>query len=132
MRLNHIAIAVPCLKEASHFYVSVLGAEVSSPLSLPDHGVRVVFVKLENITIELLEGEGENSPIKKFLEKNPLGGIHHISLEVTDLSKALEKVRLENIRILGEVKKGAHDVPVAFLHPKDCLGTLIELEETGK
>ncbi|MCK5168142.1 MAG: VOC family protein, partial [Rhodospirillaceae bacterium] len=82
--LNHIAIAVPDLAAAASQYRERLGAVVSEPTEQPEHGVSVVFVELGNSKIELLEPLGENSPIAKFLERNPQGGIHHICLEVDD------------------------------------------------
>ena len=72
---------------------------------------------------------GENSPIASFLKKNPSGGIHHFCLEVDNVEKALSKVKDEGMQVLGPPKIGAHGKPVIFLHPKDCLGTLVEFEE---
>ncbi len=129
--LNHIAIAVPDIAKAANQYRERLGAAVSEPTQQPEHGVSVVFIELENAKIELLEPLGENSPIAKFLERNPEGGIHHICLEVDDIATASEKLKSEGVRILGssEPKIGAHGKPVLFLHPKDFFSTLIELEE---
>lgn len=130
--LNHIAIAVPDLDGAAATYRDRLGATVSDATDQPDHGVRVVFVELENTKIELLEPLGENSPIAKFLERNPDGGVHHICLEVDDIQAATKKLSAEGVRILGSgaPKAGAHGKPVVFLHPKDFFATLIELEES--
>ena len=130
-RLNHVAIAVPNLSSAIRLYRDTLGAEVSAPLPQPDHGVTVVFIQLPNIKIELLEPLGEASPITKFLERNPDGGIHHICYEVDDILAARDRLRGEGARVLGdgEPKIGAHGKPVLFLHPKDFNGTLIELEQ---
>ena len=130
-RLNHIAIAVPDLAAASAVYLDTLGARVSAPQVLPEHGVTVVFVDTGNAKIELLEPLGEGSPIASFLEKNPSGGMHHLCYEVTDIIAARDRLKAEGARILGdgEPKTGAHGKPVLFLHPKDFNGTLIELEE---
>ncbi|WP_288428132.1 methylmalonyl-CoA epimerase [uncultured Agrobacterium sp.] len=130
-RINHIAIAVPDLAAASATYRDMLGAAVSQPQALPDHGVRVVFVSLPNSKVELLEPLGEASPIAAFLEKNPSGGMHHICYEVEDIIAAQERLKAGGARVLGdgEPKIGAHGKPVLFLHPKDFFGTLIELEE---
>jgi len=130
-RLNHVAIAVPNLSSAIRLYRETLGAEVSAPLPQPDHGVTVVFIQLPNTKIELLEPLGEASPITKFLERNPDGGIHHICYEVEDILAARDRLRGEGARVLGdgEPKIGAHGKPVLFLHPKDFNGTLIELEQ---
>lgn len=130
-RLNHVAIAVPDLAAASGKYAGVLGARVSQPQALPEHGVTVVFVELENTKTELLEPLGENSPIAAFLQKNPSGGIHHMCYEVADIIAARDALKAEGVRVLGDgnPKTGAHGKPVLFLHPKDFDGTLIELEQ---
>lgn len=130
-RLNHIAIAVPDLAAASAIYRDTLGAAVSQPLDQPDHGVTVVFVELPNTKIELLHPLGEQSPIAAFLERNPAGGIHHVCYEVDDIRAARDRLNGEGARVLGdgEPKIGAHGKPVLFLHPKDFLGTLVELEQ---
>jgi LAO/AO transport system kinase len=130
-RLNHVALVVPDLKAAADFYRQALRARVSDPLPLPDHGVTTVFVELPNTKIELLEPLGKDSPIAKFLQKNAIGGIHHLCYEVADLEAACKHVAAAGVRILGggKPKTGAHGKPVVFLHPKDSLGTLIELEQ---
>ena len=130
-RLNHVAIAVPDLAAAARVYGETLGAEVSAPQSLPEHGVTVVFVALPNTKIELLEPLGEDSPIARFLEKNPAGGMHHLCYEVDDIGAARDRLLEAGARVLGdgELKIGAHGKPVLFLHPKDFSGTLIELEQ---
>jgi len=130
-RLNHVAIAVPDLEKAASRYRDLLGAEVHHPQALPEHGVTVVFVLVENSKIELLHPLGENSPIAKFLEANPSGGMHHVCFEVPDLADAAAALVAGGARVLGDGKPkiGAHGLPVLFLHPKDFDGTLIELEE---
>jgi methylmalonyl-CoA/ethylmalonyl-CoA epimerase len=130
-RINHIAIAVPDLAAAVVTYRDTLGAAVSQPQALPEHGVRVVFVALPNSKVELLEPLGENSPISAFLEKNPSGGMHHICYEVDDITTARDRLMTTGARVLGDgqPKTGAHGKPVLFLHPKDFFGTLIELEQ---
>lgn len=130
-RLNHVAIAVKDIAAATRTYRETLGAEVSAPQDLPEHGVRVVFVTLPNTKIEFLEPLGPASPIARFLEKNPDGGMHHLCYEVSDIRAARDSLIAGGLRILGdgEPKIGAHGKPVLFLHPKDCLGTLTELEE---
>ena len=130
-RLNHVAIAVPDLAAATALYANALGASVSEPQALPEHGVTVVFVELPNTKVELLEPLGEGSPIAKFLESNTAGGMHHICYEVDDIIAARDKLQGEGARVLGdgEPKIGAHGKPVLFLHPKDFAGTLVELEQ---
>ncbi len=130
-RLNHVAIAVPDLGAAVAVYRDRLGATVSAPTDLPEHGVTTVFVSLPNTKIELLGVLGEGSPIAAFLERQPAGGVHHLCFEVDDIEAAAAKLRADGARVLGDGKPriGAHGKPVLFLHPKDFAGTLVELEE---
>lgn len=130
-KLNHVAIAVPDLEAASNQYRDVFGAEVTAATDLPEHGVTTVFVNLPNTRIELICPLGENSPIAGFLKRHPAGGVHHLCYEVEDIEAAKTSLEERGIRILGDgrPKIGAHGKPVLFLHPKDCNGTLIEIEE---
>jgi methylmalonyl-CoA/ethylmalonyl-CoA epimerase len=130
-RLNHVAIAVKDLAAATALYRDTLGASVSQPLPQPEHGVVVVFIELPNTKIELLEPTGPDSPVAKFLERNPEGGIHHICYEVDDILAARDRLQQQGARVLGsgEPRIGAHGKPVLFLHPKDFCGTLVELEQ---
>ena len=130
-RLNHVAIATKNIEAAAKVYRDTLGAKVSEAVPQPDHGVTTVFVELPNTKIELLEPFGENSPIAKFLDKNPSGGVHHVCYEVDDIYAARDRMRAEGATITGsgEPRIGAHGKPVIFLHPKDFVGTLIELEQ---
>ena len=132
-RLNHVAIVVPDIEEAAALYRETLGATVSDPQPLPEHGVTTVFVELENTRIELLHPLGEASPVENFLTRNPSGGVHHVCYEVQDIIAARDQLERRGARVLGngEPKEGAHGKPVLFLHPKDFCGTLIELEESG-
>ena len=130
-RLNHVAIAVKDIAAASRTYRETLGAEVSQPEAMPEHGVTVVFITLPNTKVELLEPLGEASPIAGFLEKSPGGGIHHVCYEVEDILAARDRLVATGARVLGDgtPKIGAHGKPVLFLHPKDFCGTLVELEQ---
>jgi methylmalonyl-CoA/ethylmalonyl-CoA epimerase len=130
-RLNHVAIVVKDTAAASVFYRDALGAKVSAPLAVPEHGVTVVFVDLPNTKIELLEPLGPHSPVANFLNKHPGGAIHHLCFEVADILAAREQLNRAGTRILGDgcPKTGAHGKPVLFLSPEDCAGTLIELEQ---
>jgi len=131
-RLNHVAIAVPDLAAAAAVYRQTLGATVTPPQALPEHGVTVVFIDVGNTKIELLEPLGEASPIAAFLAKNPSGGMHHVCYEVADIIAARDSLKASGARVLGdgEPKTGAHGKPVLFLHPKDFQGTLVELEQS--
>lgn len=130
-RLNHVAIVTSDLAKASAVYRDLLGANVSGPTALPDHGVTVVFVELPNTKIELLQPLGEISPIAGYLKKNPGGGMHHICYEVEDIIAARDKLVAAGATVTGtgEPRIGAHGKPVIFLHPKDFVGTLVELEQ---
>ena len=130
-RLNHVAIAVADLGKATALYRDTLGAKVSAPQALPEHGVTVVFVELSNSKVELLEPLGAGSPVAKFLAGNPAGGMHHICYEVADILAARDHLKGQGARVLGDgtPRIGAHGKPVLFLHPKDFCGTLVELEQ---
>lgn len=130
-RLNHVAIAVPDLAVATAVYRDTLGAKVTQPQALPEHGVTVVFIDTGNTKIELLEPLGADSPIAAFLAKNPAGGMHHVCYEVDDIIVSRDRLKAAGARVLGDgnPKIGAHGKPVLFLHPKDFLGTLVELEQ---
>ena len=132
-RINHIAIAVNDVAAAARQWETMLGATVSAPQTLPEHGVRIVFVTSPNSKVELLEPFGEASPIAHFLARNENGGMHHICYEVDDIMSASQSLQAAGARVLGDgtVKIGAHGNPVLFLHPKDFNGTLIELEQVA-
>ena len=133
-RINHIAIAVPDVTAAAQQWETLLGATVSAPQTLPEHGVRIVFVIAPNGKVELMEPFGEASPIASFLARNENGGIHHICYEVDDIVSATDSLKAAGARVLGDgaSKIGAHGNPVLFLHPKDFNGTLIELEQVAE
>ena len=131
-KINHIAIVVPDVKEAALKWQQALNMKKSEIIILEEHGVKVVFLEFSNLKIELLEPLNNKSPISKFLEKNPKGGMHHICFEVEKITETINSLKNKNINILGDgnPKIGAHDKPVVFLHPNDLSGTLVELEET--
>lgn len=130
-RLNHVAIAVKDAKKAAKIYGVAFGAEISDAMPLPEHGVITVFATLPNTKIEFIEPLGDNSPIAKFVERNPDGGIHHVCYEVPDILAARDTLVREGARVLGDgnPKIGAHNKPVLFLHPKDFSGALVEIEQ---
>lgn len=132
-KLNHVAIAVPkstSITAAAAMYKSLFDAKISEPQDLPAHGVTTVFVELPNSKLELLHPLGDKSPIQGFLDKNPSGGMHHICIEVENIEAAIAKCKAANIRTIGDKPKiGAHNKPVIFLHPKDCGGVLVEMEQ---
>ena len=132
-RINHVAMVVPDLVAAVAQWRDLLGADISVPTILEDHGVRIAFVRSVNCQVELMEPHGEKSPIAGFLQRNPEGGMHHICYEVDDISLARQSLEAKGARVLGDglVQTGAHGSPVLFLHPKDFNGILIELEQVS-
>jgi methylmalonyl-CoA/ethylmalonyl-CoA epimerase len=130
-RLNHVAIAVTDAAKAARIYGAAFGAEVSSAVPLPEHGVTTVFVTLPNTKIEFIQPLGDASPIARFLERNVEGGIHHLCYDVPDIIAARDKLIKEGARVLGDglPKIGAHGKPVLFFNPKDFSGALVEIEQ---
>jgi len=130
-RLNHVAMVVPDLDAARALYRDVLGARVSAPVDMPEHGVTTVFITLPNTKIELLRPLGEGSPVAGFLARNPAGGLHHVCYEVADILAMRDRLTAAGARVLGDgtPRTGAHGKPVLFLHPKDFCGTLVEIEQ---
>ncbi len=138
-RLNHIGVATPSIEESVRYYRDVMGAtSFHKPFDLEAQGVKVCFVDTpgENGThgtqIELIEPLGPDSPIAKFLEKNPAGAQHHLCYEVEDIEDARKWFEDMGKRILGPTRIGAHGTPIFFLHPKDMMGQLTEIMETPK
>ena len=132
-RLNHVGVATPSIEKSVTIYRDMLGAtKIGEPFDLPPQKVRVCFVDTPNSQIELLEPLGEDSPIAKFLEKNPAGGQHHVCFEVPDIHAAKAGMEAKGVRVLGAPRIGAHGTPVIFIHPRDMGGVLVELMETPK
>ncbi len=132
-RLNHIGVATPSIERSVAMYRDVLGAtHVGDAFDLPAQGVRVCFVDAPNCQIELIEPLGADSPILKFLEKNPLGGQHHVCFEVPDIHEAKAWFEAKGARVLGEPRIGAHGTLIFFLHPKDMGGMLTEIMESPR
>ena len=132
-RLNHVGVATRSIEHSLELYRKMFGAEPhGAPFDLPAQGVRVCFVDAPNAQIELIEPLGDNSPIARFLEKNPLGGQHHMCFEVPDIAAARAEFEGKGARILGDTRIGAHGTPIFFVHPKDMGGVLTEIMETPK
>jgi methylmalonyl-CoA/ethylmalonyl-CoA epimerase len=132
-RLNHVGVATPSIEQSIATYRDLLGAEViGAPFDLPAQGVRVCFVDTPNSQIELIEPLGETSPIRKFLENNPLGGQHHVCYEVADIQEAKAWFEAKGARVLGEPRIGAHGTLIFFIHPKDMGGVLTEIMESPR
>jgi methylmalonyl-CoA/ethylmalonyl-CoA epimerase len=132
-RLNHVGVATPSIERSVALYRDLLGAtKIHAPFDLPPQGVRVCFVDTPNSQIELIEPLGADSPIHKFLEKNPAGGQHHVCFEVPDIHEAKAEMEAKGAKVLGAPRIGAHGTPVIFVHPKDMGGVLVELMETPR
>jgi methylmalonyl-CoA/ethylmalonyl-CoA epimerase len=144
-RLNHIGIATPSIAASIVHYRDVMGAtKIHDPFDLPDQGVKVCFVDtpsdsgggadgaLNGTQIELIEPLPGNTSIASFLEKNPLGGQHHMCYEVPDIHAAKAAFEAMGKRVLGEPRIGAHGTLIFFVHPKDMGGVLTEIMETSK
>ena len=132
-RLNHVGIATPSIEDSVALYRDLLGAtRIHPPFDLPPQGVRVCFVDMPNSQIELIEPLGAQSPLHKYLEKNPQGGQHHVCFEVEDILEAKAEMEKRGARVLGEPRIGAHGTPVIFIHPRDMGGVLVELMETPR
>ena len=131
--LNHVGVATPSIDAAVAIYRDLLGATaIGEAFDLPAQKVRVCFVDAPNCQIELLEPLGVDSPIAKFLEKNPAGGQHHVCFEVPDIHAAKAELEAKGAKILGEPRIGALGTLVLFVHPKAMGGVLVELMETPK
>jgi methylmalonyl-CoA/ethylmalonyl-CoA epimerase len=132
-RLNHVGVATPSIAESVKLYRSLFGAEPhGAPFDLPAQGVRVCFIDAPNTQIELIEPLGADSPLAKFIERNPNGGQHHLCFEVPDIEEARAYFEGAGIRILGPTRIGAHGTPIFFLHPKDTGGVLTEIMESPR
>lgn len=138
-RLNHIGIATPSIAASiAHFRETMGATDITEPFDMPEQGVKVCFVNtptasgMNGTQVELIEPLDANSPIAGFIEKNPLGGQHHVCFEVEDIGAARDWFASQGKRILGPTRIGAHGTPIFFLHPKDMMGQLTEIMETPK
>jgi methylmalonyl-CoA/ethylmalonyl-CoA epimerase len=131
--LSHVSIAVPSIEAAAKWLKEVYGLEAGAVQVNEQQGVRLAYVELPNARIELMEPARPDSPISKYLEKNPGGGIHHFCLNVEDVPATRAAIEQKGARVLGDGKQlNVHGERIAFVHPKDFLGALVELEERRK
>ena len=132
-RLNHVGVATPDIDAAIAFWRETMGAaQITEPFDMPEQGVRVCFVDTPDggAQIELLAPLSDVSPIAAFLQRNPLGGQHHLAFEVPDIHQAHQEFTAARKRVLGPIRIGAHGTPVFFVHPKDMNGVLTEIMES--
>ncbi len=134
-RLNHVGIAVPSIEEAKATYRDLYGvpeSAITETRELAAQGVKFAFVNVANSQIELIEPLGPDSPIARFIERNPRGAQHHICFEVPDIYVARDEMVVRGAKVLNEPRIGAHGTPIIFVDPKNSNGVLIELMETPK
>ena len=128
--LSHVSIVVPSLVKAAARLKDVYGLDIGEPKVNEQQGVRLAYVELGNARIELMEPSRPDSPVAKFLERHPHGGIHHFSLSVDDVEATTREIAGRGARVLGDGRQqNVHGERIAFVHPKDFLGALVELEE---
>ena len=131
---SHVSIVVPDIEAAARMLAEKFGLAVGARMVNEQQGVRLAYIELANARIELMEPARTDSPISKFLEKNPAGGIHHFCLNVDDVAATARVVAGKGVRVLGDgsPQHNVHGERIAFVHPKDFLGALVELEERSK
>lgn len=129
--LSHVSIVVPSIAAAAQRLSAVYGLELGEVKVNEQQGVRLAYVELGNAKIELMEPLGSASPVAKFLERNPGGGIHHFCLAVDSVDATGAEIVAQGARVLGDGRPqlNVHGERIAFVHPKDFLGALVELEE---
>ncbi len=128
--IEHLGIAVAKLDDVIPFYEKLLGQKCYAIEEVADQKVKTAFFKIGQTKIELLEPTAEDSPIAKFLEKNPRGGVHHVAYEVENAAEALKDAEAMGIQLIDKTpRKGAEGLNIGFLHPKSTCGVLIELCE---
>ena len=131
---NHVSIVVPDLAAAIERLQSVYGLRASEPLTNEQQGVRLAWIDLGNARLELMEPSRPDSPVGKFLERNPAGGIHHFCLNVDRVDATTGALAARGVRVLGDGRPqvNVHGDRIAFVHPRDFLGALVELEEHAR
>jgi methylmalonyl-CoA/ethylmalonyl-CoA epimerase len=128
--LSHVSIVVPNLQTAARELEKKYGLKIGEIRVNEQQGVRMAYVDLGNAKIELMEPSRPDSPVAKFLERNPRGGIHHFSLQVNSIQASIVELAHQGARVIGDgMQKNVHGERIAFVHPRDFLGALVELEE---
>ena len=127
--LSHVSIVVPDLDAAARELKQKYGLAVGAAAVNEAQGVRMAYVELGNAKLELMEPSRPDSPVAKFLARHPHGGIHHFSLKVDSVQATTAEIEHKGARVLGGTQKNVHGERIAFVHPRDFLGALVELEE---
>lgn len=131
--LSHVSIVVPDLEAAAHELEQRYALKIGEICVNEQQGVRMTYVDLGNAKIELMQPLRPDSPVAKFLERNPRGGIHHFSLCVDDVRASKAEFEQQGARVLGDgTQKNVHGENIAFVHPQSFLGALVELEERSR
>jgi len=128
---SHVSLVVPDIEAAARTLNEKYGLVVGERMTNEQQGVRLAYVELGGAKIELMEPSRLDSPVAKFLERNPRGGIHHFSLSVADVAATSRELSEKGVRTLGDGKPqyNVSGERIAFIHPHDFLGALVELEE---
>ena len=131
MDLSHISIVVPDLEAAIKTMREIYGLASGEIGENQQQGVRLAYVDLGNSKIELMQPLTANLPIGRFLAKHPAGGLHHLCLGVADVVPVMTELRGKGVRVLGEGKPAynIHGQQIAFIHPQDFFGALVEIEQ---
>ena len=127
--IDHVAVAVPDLDRAVTFFLEHFGAKASEPKTVPEQGIRLAYVHFGNAKIELMQPLDDDSPVGRFIARNPAGGLHHISFAAADAEAAHSAAAARGLRPLNKPVEGHHGRPLFFLHPKAAFGALFEIEE---
>ena len=126
-KIDHIGIVVPNIEKALEHYKNVFNKIGSKPIISETQNVKISFIEFSNVKLELIEPISEKSPISNFLKKNPLGGMHHVGLEVDDLNNTYSDAKNNDLEPLSKQVKGYHGRDLFFLHPKKMMNTLFEI-----
>ncbi len=131
-KLNHIGIAVENINDYINFYKDVLGLRFEGEETVIEQKVKVAFLTIGETRIELLEPTADDSPVRKFIESKGTG-VHHLAFDVDDIEADLERLKKAGVRLVDEKpRSGAHGTKIAFIHPKEAKGVLVELTQQIK
>ena len=128
-KIDHLGIAVYSIETVKKFFARIFNLTPVFEEIVQDQQVKVVGFRVGESTLEFLEPISEESPIAKFLEKRG-EGLHHVSMDVSDITTTLKTLKSESIRLIDETPRiGAEGKKIAFVHPKSIFGILLELSE---
>lgn len=132
MNIDHIAHAVPNIDKAILAYKKLFNVPISEIMIIEKQNIKMAVISFENLKIELMEPLNDKSPITKFLEKNPKGGLHHYCVSVKDVNSEYDKHKKSGLNLTAEPTSGYHGRNLYFIHPNELSGALIEVEENEK